>query len=42
MEEGFVAAYVRFIAALVSARAEWLKAVLEKCVKGFKYSKFAI
>ncbi|GAA5846646.1 hypothetical protein JCM5353_000745 [Sporobolomyces roseus] len=36
-EESFVAAYMRFIGALVSARTEWLKAVLDKCVKGFKY-----
>ncbi|BGP13346.1 hypothetical protein JCM10213_001467 [Rhodosporidiobolus nylandii] len=36
-EENFVAAYMRFVGALVSARTEWLKVVLEKCVKGFKY-----
>ncbi|GAA5973644.1 hypothetical protein JCM11641_005059 [Rhodosporidiobolus odoratus] len=36
-EESFVTAYTRFIGALVSARTEWLKVVLEKCVKGFKY-----
>ncbi|GAA5884869.1 hypothetical protein JCM6882_007131 [Rhodosporidiobolus microsporus] len=36
-EESFVAAYTRFVGALVSARTEWLKVVLEKCVKGFKY-----
>lgn len=37
MEEPFVVSYVRFIGALVSARPEWLRSVLEKCVKGFKY-----
>ncbi|GAA5895203.1 rDNA-binding RNA polymerase I transcriptional factor [Sporobolomyces salmoneus] len=36
-EEAFVSAYMRFIGALVSARTEWLKGVLDKCVKGFKY-----
>ncbi|GAA5959051.1 hypothetical protein JCM3765_006322 [Sporobolomyces pararoseus] len=36
-EEAFVSAYMRFIGALVSARTEWLKVVLDKCVKGFKY-----
>ncbi|GAA5879651.1 hypothetical protein JCM8547_003732 [Rhodosporidiobolus lusitaniae] len=36
-EDSFVAVYMRFIGALVSARPEWLKVVLEKCVKGFKY-----
>ncbi|GAA5831016.1 hypothetical protein JCM11251_005110 [Rhodosporidiobolus azoricus] len=36
-EESFVSAYTRFVGALVSARTEWLKVVLEKCVKGFKY-----
>ncbi|GAA5924599.1 rDNA-binding RNA polymerase I transcriptional factor [Sporobolomyces koalae] len=36
-EESFVAAYMRFVGALVSARTEWLKVVLDKCVKGFKY-----
>ncbi|KAM0751693.1 RNA polymerase I-specific transcription initiation factor RRN3 [Meredithblackwellia eburnea MCA 4105] len=37
LDDSFVAAYVRFIGALVSARTEWLRPVLEKCVKGFKY-----
>ena len=37
MEESFGVAYVRFIGALVSARPEWLRSILEKCVKGFKY-----
>lgn len=37
MDDHFVSAYVRFIGALVSARMEWLRSVLEKCVKGFKY-----
>lgn len=32
-----MSAYVRFVGALVSARTEWLRSVLEKCVKGFKY-----
>ncbi|GAA5952710.1 hypothetical protein JCM21900_000411 [Sporobolomyces salmonicolor] len=36
-EESFVGTYMRFAGALVSARTEWLKVVLEKCVKGFKY-----
>ncbi|GAA6000604.1 hypothetical protein JCM10207_004572 [Rhodosporidiobolus poonsookiae] len=36
-EDSFVVAYTRFVGALVSARTEWLKVVLEKCVKGFKY-----
>lgn len=36
-EEGFTTAYMRFVGALVSARTEWLKMVLEKCVRGFKY-----
>lgn len=40
MEESFVGAYIRFIAALLSARVEWLRSVLEKCVKGFRYRKF--
>lgn len=42
MEDNFVAAYIRFISALVSARAEWLKAILEKCVKGFRYRKLIL
>ncbi|BGO89017.1 hypothetical protein NBRC10512_008208 [Rhodotorula toruloides] len=37
MEDAFVSAYMRFVGALVSARPEWLKGVLDKCVKGFKY-----
>ncbi|ORY90646.1 RNA polymerase I-specific transcription initiation factor RRN3-domain-containing protein [Leucosporidium creatinivorum] len=37
MDDSFVGAYMRFIGALVSARPEWLRLVLEKCVKGFKY-----
>lgn len=37
MDDQFVSAYVRFVGALVSARTEWLRSVLEKCVKGFKY-----
>lgn len=37
MDDNFVGAYMRFIGALVSARPEWLRLVLEKCVKGFKY-----
>ncbi|KAK4705164.1 RNA polymerase I-specific transcription initiation factor RRN3, partial [Phenoliferia sp. Uapishka_3] len=37
MDDLFVAGYVRFIGALVSARPEWLRSVLEKCVKGLKY-----
>lgn len=37
MDDGFVTSYMRFIGALVSARTEWLRLVLEKCVKGFKY-----
>ncbi|GAA6038563.1 hypothetical protein JCM8097_004632 [Rhodosporidiobolus ruineniae] len=36
-EESFVTVYTRFVGALISARTEWLKVVLEKCVKGFKY-----
>ncbi|GAA6004023.1 RNA polymerase I-specific transcription initiation factor RRN3 family protein [Rhodotorula paludigena] len=36
-EEAFVAAYMRFVGALISARTEWLKPMLEKCVKGLKY-----
>ena len=40
MDDHFVAGYVRFIGALVSARPEWLRSVLEKCVKGFKYREF--
>lgn len=40
MEENFVGAYIRFIGALVSARMEWLRSVLERCVKGFKYRSF--
>ncbi|GAA5915217.1 hypothetical protein JCM8208_007714 [Rhodotorula glutinis] len=36
-EETFVSAYMRFVGALISARTEWLKVVLERCVKGFKY-----
>ncbi|GAA6063885.1 hypothetical protein JCM10212_001367 [Sporobolomyces blumeae] len=36
-EESFVATYLRFVGALVSARTEWLKVVLDKCVRGFKY-----
>lgn len=39
MDDVFVAAYMHFVGALVSARAEWLRLVLEKCVKGFKYRK---
>lgn len=37
LDDLFVAGYVRFIGALVSARPEWLRSVLEKCVKGLKY-----
>ncbi|KAI5474804.1 RNA polymerase I specific transcription initiation factor RRN3 [Pseudohyphozyma bogoriensis] len=37
MEDSFVSAYVRFLGALVSARAEWLRSVLQRCVKGFRY-----
>lgn len=40
MEDAFVSAYMRFIGALVSARPEWLKGVLDKCVKGFKYRAY--
>lgn len=36
-EDAFVHAYLRFVGALVSARTEWLKVVLDKCVRGFKY-----
>ncbi|BGP45398.1 DNA independent RNA polymerase I transcription factor [Rhodotorula kratochvilovae] len=36
-EESFVSTYMRFVGALISARTEWLKVVLERCVKGFKY-----
>lgn len=37
MDDTFVAGYVRFVGALVSARPEWLRSVLEKTVKGFRY-----
>lgn len=37
LDDQFVNAYVRFIGSLVSTKAEWLRSVLEKCVKGFKY-----
>jgi len=39
-EEAFVSAYMRFVGALISARTEWLKVVLERCVKGFKYRAY--
>ncbi|KAK4049742.1 DNA independent RNA polymerase I transcription factor [Microbotryomycetes sp. JL221] len=37
MDDVFVNAYLRFVGALVSARAEWLKSVLDKCARGFRY-----
>jgi RNA polymerase I-specific transcription initiation factor RRN3 len=37
LDEGFVTAYIKFIGALVSARTEWAKSVLDRIVKGFKY-----
>ncbi|KAK4052162.1 DNA independent RNA polymerase I transcription factor [Microbotryomycetes sp. JL201] len=37
MDDSFVGAYLRFTGALVSARAEWLRSVLDRCARGFKY-----
>ncbi|KAM0791979.1 hypothetical protein ACM66B_002740 [Microbotryomycetes sp. NB124-2] len=37
MDDSFVGAYLRFVGALVSARTEWLRSVLDKCARGFKY-----
>ncbi|SGY66650.1 BQ5605_C004g02693 [Microbotryum silenes-dioicae] len=43
MDDGFVTIYVKFISALVSARPEWLQAVLSPCVQGFSYrSKYTV
>ncbi|SCV72699.1 BQ2448_4236 [Microbotryum intermedium] len=43
MDDGFVTVYVKFISALVSARPEWLQAVLSTCVQGFSYrSKYTV
>jgi RNA polymerase I-specific transcription initiation factor RRN3 len=42
LDDGFVTAYIKFIGALVSARTEWAKSVLDRIVKGFKYRELLL